>query len=271
MSWTAYKVVLRLLTPLHIGAGALGNVQRTRPYVHGKALWGALTARLTRDNPSFGGDYVAVGRRVREELAFSYFYPAVDAQVHLWPWDDPDAFGWSYVGSYTSTALNYARNAAEEGSLHETEFIAPTTRDGHAVYLVGYIFEQTDCCLPWREALSRLQLGGERTYGWGRAAVHSVAPSTEDLFGRYSLALDGARPGLRLDEGARLMAHTLACGPQAVAACGRLVPLVGRETRNAAAHGRHLSTATICWEPGCVIDARTDVVIGDYGVWEAAS
>ena len=70
MSWTAYRIFLRLLTPVHIGAAKLGNLQTTRPYIHGKALWGGLTARLARDNPALNGDYAGVGRRVNEELAF---------------------------------------------------------------------------------------------------------------------------------------------------------------------------------------------------------
>ena len=45
MAWRAYKIVLRLRSPLHIGRGKVGNLQRTRPYVAGRNLWGALTAR----------------------------------------------------------------------------------------------------------------------------------------------------------------------------------------------------------------------------------
>jgi hypothetical protein len=271
MNWTAYKIVLRLLTPLHVGAGSLGNVQRARPYIHSKALWGALTARLTRDNSSFGGDYKAVGDRVERELAFSYFYPATSDQIDLWPWCDPDEFAWRYLGSYTGTALDYSRNATEEGSLHETEFIAPTTRDGQPVHLVGYIFEQVGCSLPWRSELPRLQLGGERTYGWGRVALHSVTPATEDLFGRHRLTLDGERPGLHVEGGAPLLAHALAHGPQAVTARGPVVPLLGRETQTAAEHGKHLPEATVCWEPGSIVEAEIPIIFGNHGIWEKAS
>jgi hypothetical protein len=44
-----YHLVLRLRSPLHIGWNKTGNVQRTRSYVTGRNLWGALTMRLTRD------------------------------------------------------------------------------------------------------------------------------------------------------------------------------------------------------------------------------
>lgn len=270
MSWTAYRVVFRLLTPMHIGAAKLGNLQTTRQYVHGKALWGALTARLTRDVPTLGGDYVAVGRRVNNELAFSYFYPAVGEVVDLWPWDDPDKFAWRYLGSYTGTALDYGRNAAEEGSLHETEYIAPITRDGDPVNLVGYVFERDGCSLPWRQALGRLQAGGERTYGWGRLAFHEMTAERDRLFDRCTLRLDGARPGLMVAVNGRLLAHTLASGDRAVSALGRLAPLVGRETTSAADHGRNVALTAICWEPGAMADASAQLAIGPYGIWAAA-
>ncbi len=271
MSWTAYRVVFRLLTPMHMGATKLGNLQTTRPYVHGKALWGALTARLTRDHSSLGGDYAAVGRRVNEELAFSYFYPTVGDQVELWPWDDPDRFAWRFLGSYASTALNYSQNSAEEGSLHETEYIAPMTRDRQSrpVNLVGYIFEGEGCALPWKDAASRLQMGGERTYGWGRVELISCKATTTALFDLIPMTLDGARPCLHLTEDIAILAHALASGENAVATRGPLVPLVGRETLGADSHGRHIPTAKICWEPGSKITSAMSVMIGQHGIWEA--
>jgi len=270
MSWTAFKVILHLLTPLHIGAGQLGNVQRTRPYLTGKSLWGALTARLTRDDPELGGNYAAVGRRVNDELAFSYFYPAVGEEVDLWPWSDPDRFAWRYLGSYTGTALDYSRNAAEEGSLHETEFIAPTTRDGQQVYLVGYIFEQTGCSLPWRRALGRLQLGGERTYGWGRTELKAVELVTSPFFNLHQVDLDGDRPVVRLTSEFRFLAHARASGTEAMAADGRLAPLVGRDTQAADHHGQRLVFTGVYWEPGAVAKDQRPARIGEYGLWSGA-
>jgi hypothetical protein len=269
MTWNAYKIVFRVLTPMHMGQAKLGNLQRTRPYVHGKSLWGALTARLTRDDPGLGGDYAAVGSRVSDELAFSYFYPTTSHQVDLWPWDDPDQFAWRYLGSYASTALDYTLNSAEDGSLHETEYIAPTSREGEPVNLVGYVFEKAGCTLPWKDALTRLQLGGERTYGWGRVELRAIHSTTEEFFSRLPMTLDGARPGLRLNQEAVLIAHASANGENAIKAHGSLVPLVGRETRSAANHGRYLSPPMICWEPGSQVDAETPAIVSNYGIWEA--
>jgi hypothetical protein len=270
MSWTAYKIVLRLQTPMHIGQAKLGNLQITRPYVHGKALWGALTARITRDEPSYHNDYETVGQRVNERLAFSYFYPTTSNEVQLWPWDDLERFAWHFLGSYASTALDYSQNSAAEGSLHETEFITPYTREGKPVNLVGYIFEREDSDLPWREVLKRLQVGGERTYGWGRVRCLGEPQPTQELFG-YEPDLSAARPLVSLPNDARLLAHALAHAGRAILARGRVVPLVGRETNAANAHGQDVKLTAICWEPGCRVQGTQKLHISNYGIWEAAA
>lgn len=282
MSWTAYRVVFRLLTPMHIGAAKLGNLQTTRQYVHGKALWGALTARLTRDCPELGGDYAAIGRRVNDELAFSYFYPTVGEAVDLWPWDDPDEFAWRYLNSYAATALDYGRNAAEEGSLHETEYIAPTTRDGRPVYLVGYIFERGGCTLAWPTALGRLQLGGERGYGWGRVALESQKDWDigQPVFGQWAVRKNTWPPTLQpaLQE-TRILAHSLAADLDEgtvrralTGISGPVEPLVGRETVAGDRFGMQVSPARICYAPGSrVTDSNFVCRIGPYGIWEAGA
>jgi len=270
MSWIAYKIVLRLQTPMHIGRAKLGNLQATRPYVHGKALWGALTARITREStPARAQDYQAIGRQVTEQMAFSYFYPTTGEEVTLWPWDDRERFAWRFLGSYASTALNYSQNSAQEGSLHETEFIAPRTWNGQPVYLVGYIFQKEGSALPWRDALQRLQIGGERTYGWGRVNWSGEAQPALTLFD-YPLDLSRARPVISIPKDKPLLAHALAHGEGAISVIGRLAPLVGRETRAANAHGRHLSSAIICWEPGGRVEHETRVAIDRFGLWYAA-
>lgn len=281
MTWTTHKVVLQLLTPLHVGWRKMGNVQYTRPYVTGKTLWGALTARLTRDCPKLGGDYVTVGGQVNDDLAFSYFYPATGEQVDVWPWGKTaDDFSWRYLNTYASTALDYDRNAAKDGSLHETEYIAPRTRDltgfqnlsGLPVYLVGYIFEQEGCALKWRDALPRLQLGGERTYGWGRVAVEAIAVVSEPLFGQWQVERNGDRPALCAQaDKTPLLAHALAHGDGALAGVsGPIEPLVGRETPAADAHGKEVSRAQVCWSPGGTVAAGVRVRIAAYGLWQKA-
>jgi hypothetical protein len=273
MGWTMYRVTLPLLTPLHAGWRTMGNVQYARPYVTGKTLWGALTARLTRDTtPAHAEDYRRVGKQVNAQLAFSYLYPTTRETVAIWPWGEKaDEFTWRYLNTYASTALDYGRNAAEDGSLHETEYIAPTTRDGAPVYLAGYIFERTGCRLPWRDALPRLQLGGERTYGWGRVGQPQVDPGGGTIFNQWTVGdLSADRPALRADHAAFLLAHALAHGSGALGDVkGAIEPLVGRETQSADAHGQKISCAQVCWSPGGSVDAVAQISIAHDGLWQA--
>lgn len=272
MTWKMYRITFRLLSPLHVGWFKQGNLQRTRPYVSGKALWGALTLRLTRDNGL--GDYQKCGEKVNQELALSYFYPSTQADtVTLWPWEDPAEFAWRYLNTYASTALNYEQNSAEEGSLHETEYLAPYTRQGEPVYLVGYLFEREGGSLKWRQALSRLQVGGERKYGWGRLKVETVRDESaqKGFWPAWQVALSGARPSLRADGQAKLYAHLLH-SDALLNLWGTLEPLVGRETESAAHHGGRVSFHRLAWAPGSSLAALNNPLrIGNFGLWELDS
>ncbi len=156
------------LFPLHIGRGKVGNVQRTRPYVTGRALWGALTMRLTRDQAQGHGsvtdsrEYRAIGEQVHQYLAFTYFYPAIRSgnnYLVACPWENKSIFRRRFLSSYQGTALAYPQQSVAEGMLHEVEFISPYTLDtGEAVLLKGYFFEKEGCRLEWRPALKRLQI-----------------------------------------------------------------------------------------------------------------
>src|SRR5712692_8407277 len=101
MTWVTYQVTFRLLSPMHIGWRKLGNLQQTRPYVTGRSLWGALTARITRELGS--SDYEKIGKQADQQLAFTYFYPSTSKDpdaIRLWPWGDNwDKFAWSFLGS----------------------------------------------------------------------------------------------------------------------------------------------------------------------------
>jgi hypothetical protein len=175
VTWTAYRVVFKLKSPMHIGCGKVGNVQRTRPYVTGRVFWGALTMRLTRDitdgSATDSKQYECYGNKVHSQLAYTYFYPAIKSNGDYsieWFWKNESLFRRRFLSSYASTALVYPQQAADEGLLHEVEFISPRTLDtGEQVYLVGYVFENEGCKLQWKCACKWLQLGGERGYGWG--------------------------------------------------------------------------------------------------------
>jgi hypothetical protein len=284
MTWTAYQITFRLESPLHVGHLKIGNLQRTRHYVPGKTLWGALTARLTRDFPELGEAYQTVGQHVSNELAFSYFYPAIDHNEPLYPDYTsnglcygsskmaPDEFAWRVLSSYASTAVDARRTAAEEGSLHEVEFISPRDREkGDPVYLVGYIFKRRGCQLRWQKTLDRLQLGGERGYGWGRVSkceLGKLSCEKLKLFDLCEVDLRQERLIITMLKGSQILAHTSTDGIQAR---GQIEPWLGRETLAAERHGAKLSQAQVCWVPGSRIVDESRLIICPYGLWEPLS
>ena len=272
MAWTAYHITWRLLAPMHIGWRKLGNMQQTRPYVTGRNLWGAFTARLTRDLDT--GDYKRMGEQVDNTIAFTYFYPSTNENtVPVWPWSQlehenlSEEFAWLFLGSYASTALENGRSA-EERSLHETEFIAPSTRDGQPVYVVGYVFEREGCPFDWQKTIHRIQAGGERSYGWGRVRLVQCELVREKKCFGYTLDLTGVSPQITVPEDKALLAHTDAEDFRDVQT-GTLEPLVGRFTENNGAFGKSISRAQICWMPGSAVIKNEPFQILPKGIWQS--
>lgn len=279
MSWKSYRLTLRLLSPLHIGLQKIGNIQHCRRYLSGRALWGALTARLTRDffTPT-SAEYNKIGERVNSELAFSYFYPALNDGLEVWlPWGQTnlEEFDWQFLGTYASTALADGHRALD-ASLHETEFIAPRTRDNRQVYLTGYVFERQGTDLPWHEVLNRMQLGSERRYGWGRVAVHGKLDECDDCLG-FVLKLDQSRPEIYLPGNGHLPAHTLVQDENVTDNfAGQLEPFFGRVWKATKQNdkdqdeeigtGHGFSPVAICWAPGTHAKSSDWFQIGEYGV-----
>jgi hypothetical protein len=272
MNWIGYRVVFRLHSPLHIGWRKVGNVQVTRPYLTGRSFWGALTARLARDTTgqtaTNSNDYQAIGEQVNKMLAFTYFYPALQSGCNyqvVWPWDDERTFRRRFLSSYQSTALVYPEHSAAEGSLHEIEFLSPHTLDtADPVYLIGYVFAHKDCSLPWHDALTRLQFGGERGYGWGKTELVSLE-KTDDAFS-CTVDCSGRRPVITVPQDKRLLAHTK---PDQIMIAGEVEPLVGREWHTNNGAGQSLSFTGIMYVPGSrVLSEKQRFTMGNFGIWK---
>ncbi len=268
MAWLCYDLRFRLQSPLHVGWRKSGNLQQTRGYVPGKNLWAALTARLTRDagKGADGQAYVEMGDLVTQYFRFTYLYPAVkqgDCYKSRYPWQAD--FDYLFLDSYTSTALNYDSQSAEQGMLHETEFIAPVTREGDPVYLCGDLYVSEDlpqALLGWQDALRRLQFGGERGYGWGRVLLDNEAPLVGvSITGQpMSQAVDG-----------RIVAHLEA--ENAADVVGPIEPLIGWERDNRAgknAGWRLTPQATICYAPGSTVAGQSAFIISRWGLLKPA-
>ncbi len=280
MTWCAYQVILRLRSPIHVGHSKVSNLQRTRGYVTGRVLWGALTMRLTRDAfPGSGeatdsGQYGKVGKQVHRELAFTYFYPALKSENGYrvaWPWENESAFRHRFLSSYQGTALAYPQQSAAEGMLHEVEFISPNTLDtSEPVFLKGYIFEIEGCTLNWQSALNRIQLGGERGYGWGNVGLIEVTrTNSAQLFDEMiTFNGNGEKPVLSLASQQRLLAHVVTDN---LPVAGEIEPLVGREWRSDNAYrryvGQHIEFNGLCFAPGSILQQSSDFEVGDFGIW----
>ena len=288
-NWQTYRVILRLRAPLHIGWGKVSYLQRTRPYVTGRVLRGALVNRVGRNGNIRGENpldpFRCVSKTFAQYLTFTYFYPALNIKGKDWtvcfPWNEEANFRCRFLSSYMSTALSYPPQSAEEGSLHEIEFISPYTLDtGDPVHLMGYIFvEEGREKYDWQSALKRIQLGGERGYGWGEAQAEVIQPlepkdSRLSLFGQ-AVVLDGSdrRPRLKLEKDAQVWAHVRATG--AVSVSGPIEPLVGREWRAEKSHrqhiGQYLNPNGVCYLPGSIVKEAADFLIGEGGIWQGAT
>lgn len=273
--WKLYKIVFRLRSPLHVGYIKIGNLMRTRLYVAGKTMWGSVTAALAVTQ--WNGDFPKAQQQTKDTLAFSYFYPALDYERPLWP-DYTDKglcygqdqmpaaeFERRFVGAYASTALDYSSNTAQDGSLHEVEFISPYDQvDGKPVYLVGYIFERDGSSLKWLEILPHIRVGGERKYGWGQVSLVETCCNSSKLFG-LTVDLGEKRPMVRVQEGQPLLAHAVASKVQAR---GQIEPLIGRETHSSEGWGETFSQCVLCWAPGSRLHTEQILEIGEYGIWQ---
>lgn len=237
---------------------------QTRGYVPGKVFWAALTARLTRDydDGAKGQRYVEIGDHVQKRFRFTYLYPALQEgnafRTH-YPWEED--FDYLFLNSYASTALNYTRQSAEDAMLHETEYIAPYTRDGQPVYLTGQLFVNTELSPPldhWKDALDRLQFGAERGYGWGRLQLVSC--------NKGEPVQDAPRAQMHNN---RITAHLIAENITGVT--GPIEPLIGWERNNdeeRKSNWKLSKQAIICYAPGTRVPKESSFNIGSNGVWE---
>jgi hypothetical protein len=167
MTWTALRWVWRLKAPLFVGMPPAGALNRCRPFVPARVLWGAVTAELARldgDERSEFPDYGKFGREVAINCRFTYLYPAEkigNDEILAWmpkyaapepdgqdrkdgteiglrwaPYPRRDGISLSdrdfrrrLLDSRPGTAIAPESDSASEGTLRETECINPWWRD----------------------------------------------------------------------------------------------------------------------------------------------
>ena len=287
MTWTHYRLKFRLLSPMHIGYRKVGNLMQTRKYVPGKNMWAALTARLARDyhDGSKGNEYKKIGDALIKQFRFGYLWPSLNGSEPYFFWGHND-FYYFFLDSYASAALDYSAYSTEEGSLHETEFIAPVARNGDQVFLLGDLWKKDDEIEgkiddeSWQRSIEKLQLGGERTYGWGRISICSEGwRGNNSRQGKTSTGHfwqeKGEEISLTISKGKMITAHALAAlnesqinavtGVPTKDVSGSVEPMVGREW-NAFA-GEKVSYSGVYFVPGSKTTKEARFIIDPFGRW----
>jgi hypothetical protein len=275
MGWTMYTAIYELRSPLHIGYHKVGNVQRTRYYITARNLWGAVTEALTRrgftTNGVSQGNYQQIGAWVKDHCAFGYWFIQENGQL-LYPRYDAGKLKYGhltaanferrYLDAHVTTALDPSTTSAEEGSLHEVEFIAPHKRDGVQTRVGGWVFldETAQASLDWCYWLSTLQVGGERRYGFGMLRLLKMESANESQVDRT-----GTRPRQSVPKGTPFLAHTVIA--PSIRVRGQIEPLVGRSTSQSHAFGSDLTAGIVCWTPGSVPMDDVQVQFEPEGHW----
>lgn len=162
MRFNLYQVVFLAKSPIHIGEKRLGFIQRTRYYIPGKSLWGAVTEDLTRalfSQPQYA-NYISIGEIVKKALIFSYFFitlnkddlskafiPSLKEKPLKYGFGDAQIsqmeFEETFLSSYGSTAIEPKSNTALEASLHGIEYLNHLVwykNKLRRVFFVGYLW-----------------------------------------------------------------------------------------------------------------------------------
>ncbi|MEW6735562.1 MAG: hypothetical protein AB1489_30000 [Acidobacteriota bacterium] len=222
-----------------------------------------------------------MGELIKEYISFTYFYPEDQNGKPLFPYFtnkglmygaddyalDPDVFAWRYLNSYASTALDYEFNSAQEGTLHEIEFLSPYTRrddniGSYTTFLQGYIFVKSGFSIPWQKMLREIQIGGERKTGWGKLRLQGEPVVTTNLFDLLECDFTTDRPRVKVEFGKPLLAHTLVNKTNNISkdlfqVSGEVEPLVSRAWAQDKGAGKLVELIAICYLPGSILTSNT--------------
>lgn len=289
MSWSLYRWAWKLEAPLSIGLPPSGSLNRCRLYAPARNLWGALTAELAQRQATGFPAYDEVGKTVRENMRFTYLFPAeaTDRGWRAWlpRYQDRDGLVWQREGDANDhrpipdrglrqwlllarpgTAIDHASATAAEGTLRETECIGhhwrgPTTGEAKSVALVGYVLMREGADLNGAlQKIDELFLGGDARYGLGR--VRRVAwDSASEVFGD-TVDLAGQEPSLRAD---RVLAHAQSSADGAMV--GQLEVLGGWD--RAKGSGLEPLAPVPLWAPGSrAVNGKVLWYVKESGLWQ---
>lgn len=308
MSWKCFELIFEAKSPIHIGYGAkLGIIERTRYYIPGKTMWGAIVAKLAQE---FGGNFHELKNFVKNNLRFSYFYikngdkilfPCYEEEGLKFGDLSKEEFEHKFIASYISTAIDKTSGSAEEGSLHEFELIKDKYLEKGQIKnttFIGYLFvneggglrlndgnnifvrvEENKCFLSddknLFDVIKNLQVGGERIYGFGKVETKSkiLGRETVETFQQIEIDLTENEPIIKNKEEYLSLSHVQIDGLNIEYLKGDLEPLIGREWGRGGA-GQDIrgwsenNKVIIGLTPGTHFKTEDPLCISEYGIWK---
>ena len=265
-TWTRYRVVWQLDSPLHIGYQTIGMIHRTRIWVQGRNVWAGIVEAIAMASGGGNLDYTqsqeGINATLRFEAGFLSYSPANSCmpKYHNEQEGSKDLEGRKrglHFGEYTeaewqrsvlaarvSTALE--RGVAAEGQLFEFEYIAPALLQplaefhaGSPLYLHIHIWANDGGALL--KQCQHIQIGGERNKGFGWLSQR----------GPIQPAMTASEPRLTLSPNSGIPLF-VQVNSELHAIRGMQVPVVGRSTITNQTYGQRVEQAKICWLPGSV-------------------
>jgi hypothetical protein len=283
MTWTALRWVWRLEAPLFVGMPPAGMLNRCRPYVPARVLWGAVTAEISRSrNSESFPNYGKFGWEIALNCRFTYLFPAEKRGDEFLAWtpkfkktkgirwychsneeslSDRD-FRRRLLDSRSGTAIAPGSDSASEGTLRETECINPWWRDYNcqgetkAMLILGYVFLKNNGFRRQLDNIDTLFVGGDTRYGLGKICRVEWHEASGDLpvFGER-VHLDGEHPEI---QSKIVLGHALEGGQSKMQGVKEL--LGGWDQGG-------LWRGALTWAPGSVFESTATWSVDNYGYW----
>lgn len=278
--WLVYKLTYQALSEIHLGDFSLGFIQKTRYFIPGWTLWGAMTACLVRsiNERAEPETYQVMGDFVRENVRTSYAYIVDEAGCLLYPSlvgntekfgsITRDQFERQYINSYGKNAINPMSVSSAEGALHEIEVIMKRNLlTKQTVHWQFYIYFRNpfnqECSISIDNILDRiatLQVGAEKNCGMGLLHLETCEQLPNFQTGEDPHPID-------FDvENRILRAHYIKEG---VSGLYEYIPL--RWWRNASEGAAGPGQEKKVWKlykPGGVLQQNKSPILRYYGIWE---
>lgn len=289
MSWSLYRWVWCLESPLYIGMPPAEALNRCRLYVPARPLWGALTAEIAcRRATGNGPQYKDVGEELKQDVRFTYLYPAEKVGNGWCAWlprynrdkglvwqreDQSDTdfltdrqMRMRLLSTQPSTAIDHSSETAAEGSLRENEVINTRWRSdegsaGSQVAMVGYVFLRYGISLKDDlNAITIIIAGGDTRYGFGRLKRIDGPMPASDCFG---IEADGTHDKPLLRHPPFALAHVYPDDDPIE--WGAREYLLGWDAGSL----HPLASEMPCWVPGSRTRSGVNFSIEESGLWKA--